>query len=301
MIEVNGLSKSFGSVKAVDDLNFKVKDGEVFGYLGPNGAGKTTTVRMLCCLLKPDSGSALINGYYINKEPDKIRSLIGLLPEVPGFYNSLSLVKNLLFYSRLQGINDDKALKRINDYLNLLGLKSRKDDALGSFSKGMQQKVAIIRALIHEPKYLFLDEPTASLDPQAAKTVRDFIIKLKEKNRVIFINTHNLSEAQRICDRVAVLNKKVLSIGSPKELSKTLFKPKTVIKLSSINNRLKNSLKGCDFEVKGDELIFNVNDPIKDNPLLVKKIVKSGGRILSVNESEHSLEDVYLKLVGETK
>ena len=194
----------------MDSITLHVNDGEVFGFLGPNGAGKTTTVRMLCCLISKTSGEARIGDYDVGNEADslKIRELIGLVPDNVGLYDDLSAYDNLNFYGKLYDCTEAQRKENIERFLNLLGLWEKKDVAAGSFSKGMKQKLSIARALIHDPQILFMDEPTANLDPESAKTVRDFILELKKEKKTIFLNTHNLDEAQRICDRIAILNTK---------------------------------------------------------------------------------------------
>ncbi len=215
MIEIENLTRKFGDLTAVDNLTLHVDEGEVFGFLGPNGAGKTTTVRMLCCLISRTSGKATIGGFDISNKADqqKIRRMVGLLTENPGLYDSLSAYQNLDFYGRLYKIPEQQRKERIDYFLKMLELQEKKDVAAGTFSKGMKQKLAIARALIHDPQVLFLDEPTASLDPEASKTVRDFILELKKEKRTIFLNTHLLDEAQKICDRVGILKTKLNSCG----------------------------------------------------------------------------------------
>ena len=208
MIETENLTKRFGALTAVDSLSFRVGEGEVFGFLGPNGAGKTTTVRMLCCLIAKTSGEARIGGYDVGNDGDslKVRKMIGLVPDNVGLYEALSAYKNLDIYGRLYGSPEAQWKENIQRFLTMLGLWEKRDVAAGTFSKGMKQKLAIARALVHDPQVLFMDEPTANLDPESAKTVRDFVLELKKEKRTIFLNTHNLDEAQRVCDRIAILN-----------------------------------------------------------------------------------------------
>ena len=191
----------------MEDLTLHVNEGEVFGFLGPNGAGKTTTIRMLCCLISKTSGKAQIDGYEIGNGSgaQKIRNIIGLLPENVGLYEGLSAYKNLDFYGRLHKLNEQQRREKIKYFLSMLELWDKRNVPVGTFSKGMKQKLAIARALIHDPQVLFLDEPTANLDPEASKMVRDFILELKKEKRTIFLNTHLLDEAEKICDRVAIL------------------------------------------------------------------------------------------------
>ena len=240
MIETENLMKKFGDLIAVDDLTLHVDEGEVFGFLGPNGAGKTTTVRMLACLISKTSGTARIGDYDIGNSADqqKIRRIIGLVPDNVGLYEELTAYKNLDFYGRYYKVDETKRRERIEYFLKLLGLWDKRDLAAGTFSKGMKQKLAIARALIHDPQILFMDEPTANLDPEASKTVRDFILELKKEKKTIFLNTHNLDEAQRICDRIAILNTKLMALGTPAELERSVSGRKIVVQLESVNDAI---------------------------------------------------------------
>ncbi|HSO27584.1 MAG TPA: ABC transporter ATP-binding protein, partial [Anaerolineales bacterium] len=202
MITTHALTKKFGDKLAVDRLSLDVHEGEVFGFLGPNGAGKTTTVRLLSSLIGPTAGEAIVNGFQVGKQDTAIRRSVGVLTETPGMYDNLSAEYNLQIYANLHDLQNGDA--QVEKYLRLLGLWERRHDAAGAFSKGMKQKLAIARALLHEPRILFLDEPTSALDPEAARLVREFIAELGREGRTIFLCTHNLDEADRLCDRVAV-------------------------------------------------------------------------------------------------
>ena len=202
MIKTTNLTKRFGDNVAVNALALDIPSGEVFGFLGPNGAGKTTTVRMLGALIAPSEGTAIVNGFDVQQEAMQVRQTVGVLTETPGMYDRLSAEYNLLIYARLYGV--DQPEKAVQKYLSILELWDRRREAVGGFSKGMKQKLAIARALLHEPQTVFLDEPTSGLDPVAARTVREFIEQLKTEGRTIFLTTHNLDEAERLCDRVGV-------------------------------------------------------------------------------------------------
>ena len=220
MIETQELTRTFGSTTAVDRLTLTIAEGEVFGLLGPNGAGKTTTVRMLSGLIGRTSGDATVAGFRLS-DPDsarKLRGAIGLLPEEPGLYPDLSAARTLDFYGRLYQVPAALRADRTEKLLTLLGLWDRRDAPARTFSKGMRQRLAIARALIHDPPVLFLDEPTANLDPEGAKTVRDFLLELRRERRTILLSTHLLDEADRICDRVGVLHTRLLAAGPPSEL-----------------------------------------------------------------------------------
>jgi ABC-2 type transport system ATP-binding protein len=302
LIETEGLTKKFGDLTAVDGLTLHVNDGEVFGFLGPNGAGKTTTIRMLCCLISKTSGAARIGNYDIGNRADKqkIRRLVGLLTENVGLYEELSAYDNLDFYGRFYRLDVQKRKERIEYLLKMLGLWEKRDVAAGTFSKGMKQKLAIARALIHDPQVLFLDEPTASLDPEASKTVRDFIIELKKEKRTIFLNTHLLDEAEKICDRVAILNTRLVATGTPQELRRKLSGRKIKVQLQHVDNVLVEAVKKIGFqvsEITDNSLVIDVNDPEKENPTILKAIEAAGGHVLFITEIGSSLEDVYLKLV----
>ena len=240
MITIENLTKKFGGVTAVEGLTFSVNEGEVFGFLGPNGAGKTTTVRMLCCLISKTSGEATIGDYHIGKADDslQIRKMIGLVPDNVGLIEELTAFENLDYYGKLYEVAEGRRKENIERFLKMLELWERKDTRAGSFSKGMKQKLALARALIHEPKILFMDQPTANLDPESAKTVRDFILELKKQGRTIFLNTHNLDEAQRVCDRIGIIKTKLLSIGTPEQLRESLSKPRTEIRLAQVTDSM---------------------------------------------------------------
>ena len=302
MIDVEGLTRKFGDLLAVDQVTFSVGEGEVFGFLGPNGAGKTTTVRMLTCLISKTGGSARIGEYDIGSTSDrpKIRGMIGLVPDNVGLYEELSAYKNLDFYGRYYKVDEAKRGERIEYLLNLLGLWDKRDVAAGTFSKGMKQKLAVARALIHDPRVLFLDEPTANLDPEASKTVRDFILELKKEKKTIFLNTHNLDEAQKICDRIAILNTKLMAIGTPIELERAISGRKTVVQLEAISQAIISAVKRVAtgaVETDGCKLIIGVSDPEKENPGIISAIGAAGGRVQFVTALSSTLEDVYLKLV----
>jgi ABC-2 type transport system ATP-binding protein len=306
LITIENLTKKFGEVTAVEGLTFQVNEGEVFGFLGPNGAGKTTTIRMLCCLISKTNGEATIDDYEIGKPSDslQIRRMIGLVPDNVGLYDDLTAFENLDFYGKLYEVPQGRRRENIERFLKMLELWDRKDTRAGSFSKGMKQKLALARALVHEPKLLFMDEPTANLDPESAKTVRDFILEVKKQGRTIFLNTHNLDEAQRICDRIGIIKTKLLTIGSPEQLRESLTKPKTEIRLAQVTEALVTELRKRipnKLEVSDNKLIIDVTDPDKENPIIISAITSSGGQVREVMQVVPTLEDVYLQIVKETK
>lgn len=300
-VEAKGLTRFFGSKPAVQNVSFRVAWGEVFSLLGPNGAGKTTTLRLLSCLLRPNEGTAEIGGLDVIRQPLEVRGLFGLLPENPGLYESLSAERNLLFYGEVFGVPPDRLGTRIKELLKMLEIWDRRDDRVAKFSKGMKQKIAIARALVHEPRILFLDEPTASLDPQASKVVRDFILELKSEGGTILLNTHNLYEAQRLSDHVGIINTSLLASGSPRDLADRMWSKTTLVTLRSVNERILAAVRSLSFvkgvAVEDGQLAVSLNDPQEDNPPLADALVKAGAEVISMREREHSLEDIYLKLV----
>ena len=303
MIDTDSLTKKFGELTAVDNLTLHVDDGEVFGFLGPNGAGKTTTVRMLCCLISKTSGSAQIGGYEIGNKEDslKIRKIIGFVPDNVGLSENLTAYDNLDFFAKIYDCPETQRKENIQRFLEMLGLWDKRNVLAGTFSKGMKQKLAIARALIHEPQVIFMDEPTANLDPEASKTVRDFILQLKKEKKTIFLNTHNLDEAQRICDRVAIMNTSLRAIGTPQELERSVSGRKTVIGLEQqVNDAVLGALKKLalkNLSTVGDTITFDVENPDKENSPVVEAIVLAGGHVRSINVVGSTLEDTYLKLV----
>ncbi len=301
LIILDNLSKSFGQVQAVDKLSFTVQAGEIFGLLGPNGAGKTTTIRMLGALIGPSSGNAFVNGFQIGQEDQEIRRSVGILTEAPGLYEQLSAERNLEFYAQMYTIGDMDV--QVERYLKMLGLWERRHETVGTFSKGMRQKLAIARALLHEPSVLFLDEPTSGLDPQAARMLRGFIADLKNDGRAIILCTHNLDEADRLCDRVAVLKGSLLALDTPTSLRRKLFGRKVVFHLSRSDSRFAEALKRFKYvqstEVIDNKLVVALEEPELHNPELVRTLVQAGAEIQFVGELRRRLEDVYLQLVNQ--
>ena len=244
MIEVHNLTKIFSEVTALQDVSFSVGEGEIFGFLGPNGSGKTTTVRILICLLHPTSGYASINNYNIAKEPTEVRKIIGYLPEAFGLYDELTTYELLDYSAALFQIEKEKRKAAIQDLLKRFDLWDRRMSRVGTFSKGMKQKLAIARALLHEPKVLFLDEPTSGLDPEAATEVRELILGLKRGGRTVFLCTHILSEAERICDTIGIIKQGgLIAQGSIDELRASLAPAKNVvIRADGIGSEMLNML-----------------------------------------------------------
>lgn len=301
MIQTHGLTRRFGNLTAVDRLDLNVEQGEVFGFLGPNGAGKTTTIRMLTALIAPTSGEATVAGEKLGPGNPSIRRRVGVLTETPGLYRRLSAWDNLMFFARLYGAVDPA--RQVEKYLRLFELWERRRDLAGGYSKGMRQKLAIARALIHEPEILFLDEPTAGLDPEAAKVVRDLIETLKSGDRTIFLCTHNLDEADRLCDRVALFKTWLIRVGAPEDLREAMYGRRTVVHLGHGDSEVEAMVRGLPFvkgvDVVDGRLVVSLDDPEAQNPILVRRLVEAGAEVQFVNELRVSLEDLYLDLMEE--
>jgi len=300
MIETHDLTRRFETTLAVDRLTLDVRDGEIFGFLGPNGAGKTTTLRMLSALIAPTSGTARVAGYALGEQDQDIRRRVGILTESPGLYDRLSAAYNLEFFAGLYEVDDIHG--QVERYLRLLGLWERRHEAAGTFSKGMRQKLAIARALLHEPEVLFLDEPTSGLDPEAAHLVREFIADLKGEGRTIFLCTHNLDEADRLCDRIAVFNTSLLALDTPAALRQQLYGRTVVFHLARVDPSWVELVRGVGsvraVEASDQRLIVRVDDPESVNPAIIRALVAAGADIRFVGELRRTLEDVYLRLLG---
>jgi ABC-2 type transport system ATP-binding protein len=306
-IETNNLTRKFGERIAVDSLTLSIPQGKVFGFLGPNGAGKTTTVRMLSALIAPTSGTANVNGYFIGADDEDVRRSVGILTETPGLYGKLTAMQNLVFFAGLYEVDDATATRQAERYLRLMGLWERRDDKVAGFSKGMRQKVAIARALIHEPPVVFLDEPTGGLDPEAARTVRDFIRELHVEGRTIFLTTHNLTEADELCDLIAVFRTRLLQLGTPANLRRALYGTGTLVRFApgSDPNQWLPVAKTLQFvhdvSAQDGTMAVHLDDPDSQNPALIQALVEAGAPIRYVEPMTHSLEDVYLELLGEAE
>ena len=300
-IEILQLTRVFGERVAVEDLTLAIPAGSVFGFLGPNGAGKTTTVRMLAALIAPSRGSARIAGHTLGKENAEIRRTVGILTETPGLYDRLSAWQNLLFFARLYGLDGQQAAGQVERYLRMLELWERRNERVGGFSKGMRQKLAIARALLHEPQVVFLDEPTAGLDPEAARTVRQFITELRSEGRTIFLTTHNLHEADELCDQVAVFRTRLLRVDTPTNLRVGMFGRGTVVRVVGEAEHWLETARALPFiggiTASQDKLTVRLDDPDYQNPLLIRALVTAGAQVRYVEAVSHSLEEVYMGLL----
>ena len=302
MLRTEKLTKRFGALTAVDAIDLDVHEGEVFGFLGPNGAGKTTTLRLLCALIAPTSGGAAVAGFRLGRDDQQIRAAVGILTELPGLYERQSAWDNLVFYGTLYGLDRATSAAQAERYLRLMGLWERRADPVVTFSRGMKQKMAIARAALHEPRILFLDEPTTGLDPDAAKTVREFIVALRDEGRTVFLCTHNLDEADRLCDRIAFFRHHVIRIDTPDHLRAELYGRATEFRLvpapRAEDLARVRAVEGVrDARLENGSIIVEAPDPMRTNPLLVRALVDGGAEIAFVTERKPHLEDVYLRIV----
>ena len=303
IIETLGLSRNFGKTTAVEDVTLAVEAGEVLGFLGPNGAGKTTTIRMLAGMIAPTKGYAVVAGHRTDRDVEQLHEIIGMLTQMPGLYDRLSARRNLEYFAGFYP--SIQARSQVEKYLRLMGLWERRDSKVGTFSKGMKQRLALARALAHEPKVLFLDEPTAGLDPEAAGEVRRLIRTLREEGRTVFLSTHNLNEAEMLCSRIAVIHTRLLALDTPEQLRRRFFRRQLVVQLEAPDTQVAQIVRKLPFvqEVHedGSQLILELTDPERNRPELVKAIVEAGGRVIGVSEKQYPLEEVYLRLIREEK
>jgi len=303
VLRLEGLGRRFGATWAVRDLSLDVRAGEVLGLLGPNGAGKTTTVRLLAALIAPTAGRAWVDGIELREDPDAIRARVGFLTETPGLYDKLSAERNLDYFGRLHRLPAAVRAERIERWMVALGLWHRRRDPAGTLSKGTKQKLAIVRALLHEPKVLFLDEPTAALDPEAAYVVREAIATLRGEGRTIVLCTHNLDEAERLCDRIAFLRGSLLRVGSPGRLRGELGGGRVTIRLSEpASPALVTAVAALPVvrmvEQADGSLNVRVENEERDAPAVVRAIVGAGGGVVEVRPEVGTLEQVYFEVMG---
>ncbi|MEA2608607.1 MAG: type transport system ATP-binding protein [Chloroflexota bacterium] len=282
--------------------------GEVLGLLGPNGAGKTTTVRLLAALIEPTEGTASVDGLDVRRQPDEVRARVGILTETPGLYEKLSATANLDFFGRLYSMDAATRAERIEHYLRLFSLWDRRNDAAGTFSKGMKQKLAIARALLHEPAVVFLDEPTAALDPEAAFIVREAIETIRRSGRTIVLATHNLYEADRLCDRIAFVRGGLLRVDSPADLRGSLGGHGVEVGFATVPDAgseaaVVEAARGLPgvvaAELVSGRLIVTAPDPASVTPGLVRALVEAGADIVDVRERATSLEQIYFEVMGD--
>lgn len=303
-IQARGLARSFGQVRALDDLSLEVPAGSVFGFLGPNGAGKTTTIRLLLGLIEPTSGSALVLGFDTRTQSHEIRARAGALLEHSGLYERLSAQDNLRFQGRVARMPRQQLDERIRELLTHVGLWDRRDEAVVKWSRGMKQKLAIARTLLHRPALVFLDEPTAGLDPVAAAGLRDDLARLaSQQGATIFLTTHNMAEAEKLCSLVAVVRQgKLLAVGSPAELRSRGGGQRAEIAGRGFSEAMLATLRQqasvSQASIDNGRLMLVLKDGSEVAPL-VSLIVREGGEVQEVRSGQGSLEDVFLTLMEE--
>lgn len=320
MIEAHALTRRFGTFTAVSEVSLRVPDGAILALLGPNGAGKTTTIRMLAGLLAPTEGNATVAGYDIRREADAVRACVGLVTDVPGLFEQMKAPAYLDFFGSIYGLPSAERTRRIDELLEFFDLKTHLNEKMAGFSKGMKQKVALARALIHEPAILFLDEPTSGLDPLAARSVRELIVGFKRSNRSIILCTHDLDEAERLADQVAIIRQgHIVALDTPSSLRKqatgeTLVQiefvgscPLPIEEIEAIdavhNPHLKEKRATGSLttvaRTPGSLLEYYASQPNVTNPKMLSRLVMAGAQIVTVTCETRSLEDVYASAMGE--
>ena len=305
-IQANQLTRSFGDLKAVDRLSLEIPRGTVFGFLGPNGSGKTTTIRLLLGLLDADTGSAQVFGFDTKKQADEVRVRCGALLEHHGLYERLSAADNLDYYGRIWHMSKADREKRIHELLEPVDLFDRRSEPIGRWSRGMKQKLAVARTLMHRPELIFLDEPTAGLDPVASSTLRDDLTKLVAQEGVtIFLTTHNLAEAEKLCNQVGVINRgQLLATGSPSDLRSRTSAPRLYVTGQGIDSQIVDTLKNNSLvnkvQKQNGKLTMDLNDLSRSHEI-VTQLVGAGVQIDEVRKETADLEDIFLQLVEEEK
>jgi ABC-2 type transport system ATP-binding protein len=303
MIVTEGLTKQFNDFTAVDGITLRVRAGEVLSLLGPNGAGKTTTVRMLAAILRPTRGWATVSGLDVVRDAKAVRQHVGVLTEVPGLYLRMKALPYLDFFGQLWGLSSHQRARRSEALLRRFGMWEFRDIRLGEYSKGMKQKLAIIRAMLHDPPVLLLDEPTSAMDPHSAKLVRDAIVTLRDERRAIIVCTHNLAEAELLADRIAIIRRgKLVSLGTPGELKAQLLGPPLmkVQLVGSVDGLAPRLVDIVEIEAQGEDwLCYRTLDPMEVNPRLLRRLAALGQQVVTLAQVPRTLEEVYLRVVDE--
>jgi ABC-2 type transport system ATP-binding protein len=303
MITVEGLKKSYGSHQALKGIDFSIKQGEFYGLLGPNGAGKTTTISIISTILEPDSGTVTIDNLDLKKNKVACKRMIGVVPQEIALYDKLSAVENLQFWGSLYDVDKSILTKRIDETMELLGLADRKNDKVKDYSGGMKRRVNIAAALLHEPKILFMDEPTVGIDPQSRNLIFEVVEKLHKKGMTIVYTTHYMEEAERLCDRIGIIDKgEIIVQGSLTDLREySKMKDAILVKYSNsgeeTEKRIKEKLKG-DYVMNGNEIIFTCNDVNADLPKVVNQCADAGLELSQIEIQKVNLETIFLKLTG---
>jgi ABC-2 type transport system ATP-binding protein len=301
MIELRGLTKRFGDFTAVSEVTLSVPAGEILALLGPNGAGKTTTVRMLGAILRPTSGDAVVAGYQVTAEPREVRRRVGLLTEHPGLYLRMPGAEYLDFFGRVMQLGSEERAARARELVGYFGMSELYERRLSTYSKGARQKIALVRAMLHDPPVLLLDEPTSAMDPYSAKLVRDAIVGLRSQKRAIVICTHNLAEAEAIADRIAIIRRgEIIALGSSLELKNQLLGPPVMeLRLTGpVDGALGLLSDLVTIEDQGPDWVqYSTARPADTNPAVLRALSSRGVGVLTLSEVERSLEDVFLRVV----
>ena len=298
-IRVENLTKRFNGFAAVDGISFTVEGGELFGLLGPNGAGKTTTIRMLTGVLKPTTGTAHIGEYDIQKNPLEAKQLMGIVPEMANAYVDLSALNNLFLIGELYGIQKGKRVEKAESLLKLFELYDKKHQKVKTFSKGMTQRLIVAMGLMNDPQLLFLDEPTSGLDVESVRLIRELIRDFNDKGTTIILTTHNIEEANQLCDRVAIMNHgKIVAIDRPEKLKRTIQSTTSIEIAFTTKVNAEELMFDKVNEVKkvGDKLRVYTEKPEDVIPMVIKYSQSSSNKIISLNTLGPNLEDVFLKL-----
>jgi len=299
VLTASHLTRRFGDRLALDDLSIDLKRGEIFALLGPNGAGKTTTLRLLAGLISPTSGHVIVDGEAMTPaSASRLRARIGFLTEAPGLWDTLTVRQNLLVYARLYGLATPA--RAVDEVLRLFEIPDRSNDRAAELSKGLKQRVALARSLVHDPRIVLLDEPTSGLDPESAREVRELIVGLRDEGRTVMLCTHNLDEVERVADRVAVLRTRLVATGTPAALRDRMFPPRIRITLRQPASSFVDMVQRAGFgSVTADHTVLSVSLDGRGpgTPDLVRRLVEAGADIEAVEPEERPLEDVYLKLL----
>ncbi len=308
-IEVQGLHKSFGDLQAVQGVSFSAEQGEIFSLLGPNGAGKTTTISMLCCLLRPDSGDAMVLGHSVTKDPMGVKSVLGVVPQEIALYEDLSARENLVFWGKMYGLRGSELNRRVNEVLDVIGLSDRAGDRVAKFSGGMKRRVNIAVALLHKPKVIFMDEPTVGIDPQSRRNILDNVVELKNQGMTVLYTTHYMEEAQEISDHIAIMDHGVvIACGTQAELVRIVGEVDRItlsVSPQTSHSAIENivpvlqSLAGVrQVNLEDDSIALLVVDGHQVLPAIFDSASKSGVRITRADVLEPNLETVFLQLTG---
>jgi len=307
-IEVSNLTKYYGELLAVDQISFVVKGKELFGLLGPNGAGKTTTIRMICGMLRPTGGKVVVSGFDVSQKPEEVKRRIGLIPDVSNLFGELSARVNLEFMGKLYGLDKRTRRERIDQVLDLFQLKERQNDLVKYYSKGMHRRLTVAAALIHEPEILIMDEPTSGLDAQTARLVREIILDLNKEGRTVLLTTHQIDEADRLCQRVGIIDHgHLIALNTPEEL-KNNAKGQHALEIKVVNGVDQQRWVPILKEAEGVDHVFLAEGKIrvlsKDLPQIIPTVVnlvdKHGGKIENISVAQPTLEDAFINLTGKS-